>query len=117
MIRHLNMYVQAQRLRLPCRCRHNDKCKLCKENAKIIAKALDEIGVWYTGGINSPYVWLKCGMDSWEFFDLLLNEAQVAGTPGSGFGKCGEGYFRLTAFNTRENTIEAMERIKKIFKK
>ena len=88
-----------------------------KENAKIIAKALDEIGVWYTGGINSPYVWLKCGMDSWEFFDLLLNEAQVAGTPGSGFGKCGEGYFRLTAFNTRENTIEAMERIKKIFKK
>ena len=88
-----------------------------KENAKIIAKALDEIGVWYTGGINSPYVWLKCGMDSWEFFDLLLNDAQVAGTPGSGFGKCGEGYFRLTAFNTRENTIEAMERIKKIFKK
>ena len=88
-----------------------------KENAKIIAKSLDEIGVWYTGGINSPYVWLKCGMDSWEFFDLLLNDAQVAGTPGSGFGKCGEGYFRLTAFNTRENTIEAMERIKKIFKK
>ena len=88
-----------------------------KENAKIIAKALDEVGVWYTGGINSPYVWLKCGMDSWEFFDILLNEAQVAGTPGSGFGKCGEGYFRLTAFNTRENTIEAMERIKAIFKK
>lgn len=88
-----------------------------KENAKIIAKALDEIGVWYTGGINSPYVWLKCGMDSWEFFDLLLNDAQVAGTPGSGFGKCGEGYFRLTAFNTKENTIEAMERIKKILSK
>ena len=88
-----------------------------KENARIITKALDEVGVWYTGGLNSPYVWLKCGMDSWEFFDLLLNDAQVAGTPGSGFGKCGEGYFRLTAFNTRENTIEAMERIKKIFKK
>ncbi|MBO7156517.1 MAG: LL-diaminopimelate aminotransferase [Clostridia bacterium] len=88
-----------------------------KENARIIAKALDEVGVWYTGGLNSPYVWLKCGMDSWEFFDLLLNDAQVAGTPGSGFGKCGEGYFRLTAFNTRENTIEAMERIKRIFKK
>ncbi len=88
-----------------------------KENAKIIAEALDEIGVWYTGGINSPYVWLKCGMDSWEFFDLLLNDAQVAGTPGSGFGKCGEGYFRLTAFNTKENTIEAMNRIKKLFKK
>ena len=88
-----------------------------KENARIITKALDEVGVWYTGGLNSPYVWLKCGMDSWEFFDLLLNDAQVAGTPGSGFGKCGEGYFRLTAFNTHENTIEAMERIKKIFKK
>ncbi len=88
-----------------------------KENAKIIAEALDEIGIWYTGGINSPYVWLKCGMDSWEFFDLLLNEAQVAGTPGSGFGKCGEGYFRLTAFNTKENTIEAMNRIKKLLKK
>lgn len=88
-----------------------------KENARIIASSLDEVGVWYTGGINSPYVWLKCGMDSWEFFDMLLNEAQVAGTPGSGFGKCGEGYFRLTAFNTRENTIEAMERIKKLFRK
>ena len=88
-----------------------------KENARIITKALDEVGVWYTGGLNSPYVWLKCGMDSWEFFDLLLNDAQVAGTPGSGFGKCGDGYFRLTAFNTHENTIEAMERIKKIFKK
>ena len=88
-----------------------------KENAKIIAEALDEIGRWYTGGINSPSVWLKCGMDSWEFFDLLLNEAQVAGTPGSGFGKCGEGYFRLTAFNTKENTIEAMNRIKKLLKK
>lgn len=88
-----------------------------KENARIIAKALDEVGVWYTGGINSPYVWLKCGMDSWEFFDMLLNDAQVAGTPGSGFGKCGEGYFRLTAFNTKENTIEAMGRIKKLLKK
>ena len=88
-----------------------------KENARIIAKALEAVGVWYTGGINSPYVWLKCGMDSWEFFDMLLNDAQVAGTPGSGFGKCGEGYFRLTAFNTKENTIEAMERIKKLLKK
>lgn len=95
----------------------NNNISYYKENARIIAEALDEVGVWYTGGINSPYVWLKCGMDSWEFFDLLLNEAQVAGTPGSGFGKCGDGYFRLTAFNTRENTIEAMERIKKIFKK
>ena len=73
-----------------------------KENAGIMAKTMDELGIWYTGGINSPYIWLRCGMDSWEFFDMLLNEIQVAGTPGSGFGKCGEGYFRLTAFNTHQ---------------
>lgn len=86
-----------------------------RENAKIIASTLDRIGIWYTGGVNSPYIWLKCGMDSWDFFDLLLKEANVAGTPGSGFGKCGEGYFRLTAFNTREKTLEAMARIEKVF--
>lgn len=85
-----------------------------KENAGIMAKTMDELGIWYTGGINSPYIWLRCGMDSWEFFDMLLNEIQVAGTPGSGFGKCGEGYFRLTAFNTHENTLEAMQRLKKL---
>ena len=84
-----------------------------KENARIMAQTMDELGIWYTGGINSPYIWLRCGMDSWEFFDKLLNEIQVAGTPGSGFGKCGEGYFRLTAFNTHENTLEAMRRFKK----
>lgn len=88
-----------------------------KENAGIMAKTLDELGIWYTGGINSPYIWLRCGMDSWEFFDMLLNEIQVAGTPGSGFGKCGEGYFRLTAFNTHENTLEAMQRLKKLLAK
>lgn len=87
-----------------------------KENASIIASTMDELGVWYTGGVNSPYVWLECGMDSWDFFDKLLSEAGVVGTPGAGFGKQGEGYFRLTGFNTRENTIEAMERIKKIFR-
>lgn len=88
------------------------------ENAKIIANTFEDLGIWFTGGINSPYIWLKCpnGMKSWEFFDLLLNEAAVVGTPGSGFGKCGEGYFRLTAFNTKEKTIEAMERITKILK-
>lgn len=88
-----------------------------KENAGIMAKTMDELGIWYTGGINSPYIWLRCGMDSWEFFDMLLNEIQVAGTPGSGFGKCGEGYFRLTAFNTHENTLEAMQRLKKLLAK
>ena len=88
-----------------------------KENAKIMAKTLDELGIWYSGGVNSPYIWFECGMDSWQFFDMLLNEIQVAGTPGSGFGKCGEGYFRLTAFNTHENTLEAMKRFKKLLAK
>lgn len=85
-----------------------------KENAKIITAALDELGIWYTGGRNSPYVWLKCpdGMDSWSFFDFLLEKAGVVGTPGEGFGKNGEGFFRLTAFGNRENTIDAMERFK-----
>ncbi len=90
-----------------------------KNNAKLIADCLDELGVWYTGGKNSPYVWLKCpkGMSSWEFFDYLLNEAQVVGTPGAGFGKNGEGYFRLTAFGSEEVTKEAVNRIKSLFKK
>lgn len=86
-----------------------------RTNAKIISDTLDEIGIWYTGGINSPYIWLECGRDSWDFFDFLLEKTNVVGTPGSGFGKCGEGFFRLTAFNCYENTCIAMERIKKIF--
>lgn len=86
------------------------------ENAKIIAQAMTEKGIEYVGGDNSPYIWLKCpdGMGSWEFFDYLLNEIAVVGTPGAGFGKNGEGYFRLTAFGNREATIEAMERFKSI---
>lgn len=89
------------------------------DNAKLIASCMDDLGVWYTGGKNSPYIWLKCpnGMGSWEFFDYLLNNAQVVGTPGEGFGKNGEGYFRLTAFGSREATKEAVERIKKLLKK
>lgn len=89
-----------------------------KENAKIIADTLDELGIYYTGGHYSPYVWLKCpnGMSSWEFFDFLLEKAQVVGTPGEGFGKNGEGFFRLTAFNTPERTREAMARLKEILK-
>ena len=88
-------------------------------NAKLIADCLDELGVWYTGGKNSPYVWLKCpdGMSSWEFFDYLLNNVQVVGTPGAGFGNNGEGYFRLTAFGSEQVTKEAVKRIKMLFKK
>ena len=81
-------------------------------NAQVIVGGLRAIGIDCYGGVNSPYVWLKTpgGMPSWDFFDKLLQEANVAGTPGAGFGSAGEGYFRLTAFNTRENTIKAMER-------
>jgi LL-diaminopimelate aminotransferase len=90
-----------------------------QENAKIIAKTMDELGIRYTGGINSPYIWLECpnNMGSWEFFDYLLNEIAVVGTPGEGFGKNGEGWFRLTAFGNKEKTIEAMERLKNLIKK
>ena len=85
-----------------------------RANAKTIADCLDGLGIWYTGGKNSPYIWMKCpnGMTSWEFFDYLLENAQVVGTPGSGFGKNGEGFFRLTAFGTQENTRRACERIR-----
>ncbi len=88
------------------------------DNAKIIAQAMDELGIWYTGGTNSPYIWLKCpnNMKSWDFFDLLLEQANVVGTPGAGFGNNGEGFFRLTAFGNRENTQEAVERIKALLK-
>lgn len=87
-----------------------------QRNAAIIGQCMDELGIWYTGGKNSPYIWLKCpkGMGSWEFFDYLLNNAQVVGTPGAGFGKNGEGFFRLTAFGSREVTEEAVARIKKL---
>ncbi|MFI3225951.1 MAG: LL-diaminopimelate aminotransferase [Clostridia bacterium] len=85
-------------------------------NAQIIAKTLTEMGMWFIGGDNSPYIWLKCpgGMTSWEFFDFLLENANVVGTPGAGFGEKGEGFFRLTAFGEKENVIEAMERFKKL---
>ena len=84
------------------------------DNARIIREGLQEAGFTAYGGVNSPYIWLKVpdGMSSWEFFDKLLKEVQVVGTPGVGFGASGEGFFRLTAFGTRENTIEALRRIK-----
>lgn len=86
------------------------------ENAKVIKEGLKEAGYTVFGGVNAPYIWLKCpeGMTSWEFFDKLLKEANVVGTPGVGFGPSGEGYFRLTAFGTKENTVEAIRRIQKI---
>jgi LL-diaminopimelate aminotransferase len=85
-------------------------------NAQLIAKCCDDLGIWYTGGKNSPYIWLKCpnNMGSWEFFDYLLENAQVVGTPGAGFGANGEGFFRLTAFGSREVTEKAVARIKKL---
>ena len=84
-----------------------------RRNAEMITDTLRRLGVWYTGGKFSPYVWLRCpdGMDSWEFFDRLLSEARVVGTPWAGFGRNGAGYFRLTAFSTNEDTAEAMERM------
>ena len=86
------------------------------KNAKVIYEGLKSAGYEVYGGINAPYIWLKVpeGMTSWNFFDWLLEKANVVGTPGSGFGPSGEGYFRLTAFGTYENTIEAMERIRKL---
>lgn len=89
-----------------------------QNNARVMAKALEEMGIWFTGGANSPYLWMKCpdGMDSWGYFDYLLNEAEIVGTPGAGFGKNGEGYFRLTAFGDAQKTAEAMERMKKLKK-
>lgn len=87
-----------------------------RDNASIITETMDRLHIYYTGGKNSPYIWLKCpgDMDSWSFFDKLLNEAYVVGTPGTGFGKSGEKFFRLTAFSTHENTREAMARFEKL---
>lgn len=89
-----------------------------QHNAKVIADTLTGLGIWYTGGKNSPYIWLKCPheMKSWEFFDWLLQEAHVVGTPGAGFGKNGEGFFRLTSFGDQDKTAEAMQRIQKLLK-
>ena len=87
-----------------------------QENAKIISSTMDKLGVKYTGGINSPYIWFKCpnNMNSWDFFDLMLNKIAVVGTPGAGFGKNGDGWFRLTAFGDRDKTAEAMKRFEKL---
>lgn len=85
-------------------------------NAAIITEALDELNIWYTGGKNSPYIWLRCpdGRNSWDFFDFLLDSAGIVGTPGAGFGKNGDRYFRLTAFSSQENTAKAMKLLKNL---
>jgi LL-diaminopimelate aminotransferase len=90
-----------------------------KDNAAILMRALDKLGIWYCGGKNAPYIWMKCpdGMGSWEFFDLLLTKIQVVGTPGEGFGSCGEGFFRFSTFGSREDTEEAARRLVELLKK
>lgn len=97
----------------------HDNIKVYKNNAKCLMKALDELGIWYCGGKNAPYIWMKCpdNMTSWEFFDYLLNEIQVVGTPGEGFGKCGEGYFRFSTFGSPEDTKEAANRLVRLLGK
>ena len=91
----------------------HENIQVYKNNAKVLMEALDKVGIWYCGGQNAPYIWLKCPKDmgSWEFFDYLLNEIQVVGTPGEGFGACGEGYFRFSTFGSPEDTKEAAERL------
>ena len=93
-----------------------ENIKFYKENAKILTKTFDKLGIWYCGGKNAPYVWIKCpkGMTSWEFFDYLLNEIQVVGTPGVGFGECGEGYFRFSTFGSIEDTLESAKKIEEL---
>lgn len=97
----------------------NENLAYYRNNAKLIAGCMDRLGIWYTGGKNSPYIWLKCpdGLTSWKFFDLLLENIQVVGTPGAGFGKNGEGFFRLTAFGSEEVTKQAVDRLEKFLSK
>lgn len=91
----------------------HERIQVYKNNAKVLMEALDKLGIWYCGGKNAPYIWMKCpdGMGSWEFFDYLLQKIQVVGTPGEGFGACGEGYFRFSTFGLPEETKEAARRL------
>lgn len=94
----------------------NENIRVYKSNAAVLTGALDRLGVWYCGGKNAPYIWMKCpdNMSSWDFFDCLLNEIQVVGTPGVGFGENGDGYFRFTTFGDTEDTKIAAERLEKL---
>lgn len=97
----------------------NKNIEVYKQNAACLIEAMDKLGVWYCGGKNAPYIWIKCpnNMGSWDFFDYILNEIQVVGTPGEGFGSCGEGYFRFSTFGSPEDTKEAAKRLVKLFSK
>lgn len=97
---------------------HNN-IQVYKNNARILMESLDELAIWYCGGKNAPYIWMKCpdGMTSWGFFDYLLHKIQVVGTPGEGFGACGEGYFRFSTFGSPEDTKEAARRLCELLKK
>lgn len=94
----------------------HDNIQVYKNNAKVLMEALDQLGIWYCGGKNAPYIWMKCpdGMTSWAFFDDLLHEIQVVGTPGEGFGACGEGYFRFSTFGSPDDTKEAARRLARL---
>ena len=96
-----------------------ENLEVYRRNARVLSDCLDELGIRYTGGKNSPYVWMQCPgfSDSWKFFDYLLEEANVVGTPGCGFGKNGQGYFRLTAFGSEANTAEAAQRLRRLLGK
>jgi LL-diaminopimelate aminotransferase len=95
----------------------SENIKYYKENAKIMIKTMQKLNIFYTGGKNSPYVWFKCpkNMTSWEFFDFILNNANIVGTPGVGFGKNGEGFFRFSAFGNKEKTIDAIKKFEQLF--
>ena len=97
----------------------HDNLRVYKENASYFMDALDASGIWYCGGKNSPYIWMKCsdGMSGWDFFDYLLSEIQVVGIPGDGFGECGKGYFRFSTFGNPEETKEAANRLCNLLKK
>lgn len=97
----------------------HENIQVYKRNAACLIETLDKLGIWYCGGKNAPYIWMKCpdGMTSWEFFDYLLHEIQVVGTPGEGFGACGEGYFRFSTFGSPEDTKEAARRLEELFRK
>ena len=95
----------------------HDNIRIYKQNAAALMEAFDKLGFWYCGGKNAPYIWINCPdeMGSWEFFDYLLEKIQVVGTPGEGFGACGEGYFRFSTFGSPEDTKEAAKRIVELF--
>lgn len=94
----------------------HENIRLYKQNGRYLTQVLDRLGIWYSGGKNAPYIWMKCpdNMGSWEFFDRLLHEIQVIGTPGEGFGACAEGYFRFSTFGSPEDTKEAARRLERL---